>query len=146
MPAPGWPVSTLSSGRFVRRNEPVTSEATMSNAASPQDVPVVHYAPERNIPPVSRGQLEQSLRWSLSGLPHRVDSLSGGESVIHLSSGRKVRITASIEDGEDTAHLNILVHEIEEADVPEMMAIHANIVENTLFVAQIMWARQKAAV
>jgi hypothetical protein len=113
--------------------------------SSTKDMPMFQYSHNGYIPPVTREQLEQLLTWSLTGLPHRVDTLTNGEAVIHLSSGRTVRITPSIQDGEDSAHLDVVVHEIEQADVPEMMAIHANLVENTMFAARVLWARQKAA-
>jgi hypothetical protein len=116
----------------------------MSDNASAHDVQVFHSHEER-VPPVSRDQLEQAVHWSLTGLPHRVDLFPAGEALIHLSSGRAVRITLSIQGGDDSAHLSVHVHEIEEADVPEMIAIHQNLMQNTLFVARVMWARQKAA-
>jgi hypothetical protein len=110
-----------------------------------QDVPVFAFSQEGDIPPVSRDQLEQAMRWAITGLPHRVDMLPAGEAMIHLSSGEAVRITPTIRGEADAAHMDVLVHEIDQADVPEMMAIHKNLVQNTLFVARVMWARQQAA-
>jgi hypothetical protein len=124
-----------------RRNP--TVEVDMNS--SRKDISVFQYSHVGYIPPVTREQLEQLLTWSLTGLPHRVDTLTNGEAVIHLSSGRSVRITPSVRDGEDSAHLDVVVHEIEQADVPEMMAVHANLVENTIFAARVLWARQNAA-
>jgi hypothetical protein len=106
--------------------------------------PAMTYSHAWHIPPVSRAQLEQSLQWSLSRLPYRVDTLANEDVVIHLTSGRTVRITPSFDEA-DPANLHVVVHTIEEADVGEMLAIHENLVENTRFAAWVLWARQNAA-
>jgi hypothetical protein len=82
--------------------------------------------------------LEQAVRWSLSGLPHRVDYRDDGDVVIHLTSGGHGPPHDHVQDSEDTFKLDIVVHEIDAADVPEMLAIHSNVVENTMFVAKVM--------
>jgi hypothetical protein len=116
----------------------------MSNVPHSHQPPLI-YTHEGDVPPVNQEQVEKAVRWSLSGLPHRVDYRDDGDVVIHLTSGRTVRITPVVQDSEDNVKLDIIVHEIEAADVPEMLAIHSNVVENTMFVAKVLWARQAAA-
>jgi hypothetical protein len=115
----------------------------MSNAPHTHEPPV--YVHAGDVPPVNQEQMAQAVRWSLSGLPYRVDFRDNGDVVIHLTSGRTVRITPAVQESEDAVTLDVLVHEIDARDVPEMLAIHANLTENTMFVASVLWARQLAA-
>jgi hypothetical protein len=107
------------------------------------DLSVV-YAPELNIPPINTAHLDELVQWSLTGLPHRVETFPTGDAVIHLSSGRAVRITTAVLEDDDLAHLEVTVHEIEESDIPEMVAIHATLMQTIALAATVMWSRQQA--
>jgi hypothetical protein len=101
-------------------------------------------SPEQQIPPLSGEQYEGLLWWSLMSLPHRVETLGTGDAVIHLSSGRAARVTPTVQDDGAVVHMAVTVHEIEDRDVPEMMAVHGVVINITLLAAMVLWGRQRA--
>jgi hypothetical protein len=118
----------------------------MSDETHTPDAAMVMFSLEQQIPPLSREQLEGLLRWSLMRLPHRVDTIATGDAIIHLNSGRSVRLTPAVRDDGDSVHLDVTVHEIDERDIPEMMAVHELVINTTLLASTVLWAHQRAGV
>jgi hypothetical protein len=97
------------------------------------------------VPPISTKEMEQAFACALLSLPHKVQYGGGGAVVIHLTSGRTATIRPAITKLKDAIKVELIVEELEEADLPELMGIHHVLMLMSAYTAQIRWLKDRAA-
>jgi hypothetical protein len=108
-------------------------------------VPLITHADR--IPPVSREEMAQALRQSLEHLPYSVTFAEAGPLVatIPLTSGRSVCLRPDIRVTGEAVMVEVDMGGLDEDDVPEVMAIHEQVIRSALYIARVEYVRTRAA-
>jgi hypothetical protein len=99
------------------------------------------------IPPVSQEEMTRALRQSLALLPYSVRFGAAGPlaATIPLTSGRSVCLRPDIRVTGEAVMVEVDMGGLDEDDVPEVMAIHEQVIRTALYIARVEYARTRAA-
>jgi hypothetical protein len=99
------------------------------------------------IPPVSGAQMAEAIRQSLANLPYTVTFGEADALVatIPLTSGRSIYFRPNIMITGEAVMVKVDIDGLDEDDVPEVMAIHEQVIDSALFIARVVYVRTRVA-